>query len=226
MFIQIAATKKRFYVLGTLGVFWVSFMLTPLAQAEDALNIKSVDVYPSQITVLTEQGGTTTNYQCGIVQNNNGISARHEFDGQEISVADPDGGGQGYAFYFRANFPEGLADIGCNGYQGSNAQRRVLCQMDLQSGASAMAVDCSADANWTFSSCVRTQLIRKPGDIAAELKKIGAQCDAIRSLPVVAQQLGDPDSTSVVESEMGLKGMKLRAFNQTRGKVLLNALPR
>ncbi|MBP7251978.1 MAG: hypothetical protein KBA75_00675, partial [Alphaproteobacteria bacterium] len=80
------------------------------------MNVQSVDLYPSQLIILTEQGGTTTNYQCGIAHQGSSLLARHDFDGQEITTLAPNGGGQIYAFYFRANFPEGLVDTGCQAY--------------------------------------------------------------------------------------------------------------
>lgn len=206
-----------------VGIIGAAFLLAPVASADNTVNVQSVDIYPSQLTILTEQGGTTTIYQCGIARQGNGLAARHEFDGQEITTAAPDGGGQIYAFYFRANFPDGLVDTGCQAYQGSDAQRRVRCQLDFASGAPARAVDCAANEDWSFAGCTTIPLLRQTGDVRAAVKDIGAKCDALRSLPEVAQQLNDPESTSVVEPETGPKGMKLQESNRNRATVLLNA---
>lgn len=226
MFHQNAGNRRRTHTRYAVGFFLASSLFVSMAKADDAMKIKSVDIYPSQLLLLTEQGDTTVNYQCGIARTDNGIAARHEFDGEEITAATGGSGGQAYSFYFRGNFPEGLVDVGCQGYQGDNYLRRVRCQMDFQSGAPTLATDCAADADWAFSGCVSAPLSRPAGDVGAAVKEISAKCDAIRRVPTVAQQLSDPNSTTVVESEAGSKGMKLQEFNRNRAAVLLNAAPR
>lgn len=223
MFHRIFGNKRKRQVFCALGIIGASLTLAPIASADNTVNVQSVDIYPSQLTILTEQGGTTTNYQCGIARQGNGLAARHEFDGQEITTVAPNGGGQIYAFYFRANFPEGLVDTGCQAYQGSDAQRRVRCQLDFASGAPARAVDCATNEDWSFAGCTTIPLLQQTGDVRAAVKDIGAKCDALRSLPEVAQQLNDPEATSVVEPETGPKGMKLQESNRNRAAVLLNA---
>ncbi len=214
------------HALFVAGIICTLFTLAPQAKADNTVNVQSVDLYPSQLTILTEQGGTTTNYQCGIARQGSGLSARHEFDGQEITTTAPNGGGQIYTFYFRANFPEGLVDTGCQAYQGSDMQRRVRCQMDFQNGSPARAVDCAASEDWSFSGCMATPLLRQTGEVRAAVRDIGTKCNALRNLPEVAQQLNDPESTSVVESETGPKGFKLQESNRNRAAVLLNAAAR
>jgi hypothetical protein len=226
MFHRNAGNMSRKRALNAAGIILASSLFAPMAKADDAMQIKSVDIYPSQLLVLTQQGDTMVNYQCGVARTDSGIAARHEFDGEEITTETSNGGGQAYSFYFRGNFPEGLVDVGCQGYQGSDDQRRVHCQMNFQNGSPAQETDCAADADWGFSGCMSAPVSRQMGDVGTEVKKIGAKCDAIRNVPTVAQQLDDPNSTTVVESEAGPKGIKLQEFNRNRASILLNAAPR
>ena len=66
MFQRIIGKMRKRQVLYALGIIAASFTLAPIARADNPVNVQSVDIYPSQLTILTEQGGTTTNYQCGI----------------------------------------------------------------------------------------------------------------------------------------------------------------